>query len=266
MRNALHAITAALCLAGPGAAFGHPHTTLTTNEDLAVSGSPTIVVDSNVGAITVTPGAPGAVHVVAERRADSEAEARQLPVSAAIDGNTVRIQFKDAARRSGDGREVSFRIVAPPACHLKLRTGAGAISVERFTGGVEADSGGGAVHIVDARGAVRVHTGGGAVGVHRLSGSVEVETGGGVIAVDGALSGRNRVVTGGGLISVAIPADSKLKVEGQSGSGNAHNQFGLPAQGSWPLEHSAFRGTLGDGSAGSLEMHTGGGALELRKL
>jgi hypothetical protein len=233
-----------------------------TNHDVKISGTPRIVVDNGAGAIDVEAGASGVVQVVAERHAESEDEARKLPVSVAVEGGVVHIQYKQAGRNHAS---VRFVVHAPAGCPLSLHSGGGGVRASGATGGVEIETGGGGVQVVDARGAVRVHTGGGGIEVTRLNGSAEVESGGGAVSIDGVLSGKNRVHTGGGSINVAIPADSKLAVEGSTGGGSAHNEFGLPGDGAWPLGNRSFRGKLGDGSAGTLEMHTGGGAILLGK-
>jgi hypothetical protein len=84
------------------------------------------------------------------------------------------------------------------------------------------------------------------------------------VRVEGTLSGNNRVETGGGSIHVAVPASSRLAVDASTGGGSAHNDFGIPSDGE---RHSGrFRGNIGDGAGGSLEIHTGGGSIRLAKL
>jgi hypothetical protein len=84
------------------------------------------------------------------------------------------------------------------------------------------------------------------------------------VRVEGTLSGNNRVETGGGSIHVAVPASSRLSVDASTGGGSAHNDFGIPSDGERHSGH--FRGNIGDGAGGSLEIHTGGGSIRLAKL
>jgi hypothetical protein len=242
-------------------ALAHGGAIVTTTEDVKVNGTPQIVVENSGGAVSLTAGPAGVVHVIEERHADSEADARAILVTASFENGRVLVRWRDD--HHSNNRSVAFRVTAPAGCSLSLHTGGGAVTVGGFTGGVEAHTGGGAIDIEDMRGRVQAHSGGGGIVVKHITGTVEADTGGGAIAVDGTLSGSNHLSTGGGPITVSIPATSKLKVEALTSGGPAHNAFGLSG-GGWPIS-DRFSGNIGDGSAGSLEMRSGGGPIKLRK-
>lgn len=256
-------IVLALAVTGASAlAFGRAK--ITTTHDFKVGARPVVIVESDGGGVEVAAGASGAVHIEAERQADSEQDARALDVTARADGNTVHVSFH-GAQRSGwhDSPSVSFRITAPADTRLEVRTGGGGVQARGLGGGIRVDTGGGGIDILDASGALQLRSGGGSIEVRRVSGTVDVSTGGGSVRVEGALSGKNRVETGGGSIHVAVPESSRLAVDAATGGGSAHNDFGIPEDGE---RHSGrFHGQIGDGSGGSLELRTGGGSIRLGK-
>ena len=239
--------------------LGAGRATVVTTSELKVGARPLIVVDSDGGGVQLSAGAGGTVRVEAERQADSEEQARKLEVVTRLEGNTVHIEFKQAHHR--EHASVAFRITAPADARLRIGTGGGSVEARGFSGGIEVETGGGGVQVADAQGSIKLRSGGGSIDVRHVSGTVEVETGGGSVNVDGALSGKNRVETGGGSIHVAIPGASKLSVDASTGGGSANNEFGLGGE----RHPGHFRGTIGDGSGGSLELRTGGGSIYLGK-
>jgi len=263
----MRTISVLAVLLGATAASAHMQAKVVTQNEFKVSAKPTIVVDSAAGGVELQSGPAGVVKVEAERQATSEDAARKLDVQVKLDGNTVRVAYKQSGGGSmwhGDNAGVNFRITAPADAKLEIRTGGGGVEARGFSGGIRVDTGGGGIAIADAAGALQLRSAGGSIDVKRVRGTVDVSTGGGSVKVEGALSGRNRVETGGGSIKVAIPDGSKLNVDASTGGGSAHNEFGIPLDGG--DRHSGrFHGTIGDGSGGSLEMRTGGGSIHLSK-
>ncbi len=257
MRTALIVALTARCVL----AAAHPRATVTTRSDFSVPAHAVIDVDSAAGSVELTTGPAGAVAVEAERRADTEERARRLDVVTRLEGDTLHVRFK---RGPSPGDEsVSFRIRAPADARLEIVTGGGSVVAPDFSGGIHVETGGGSIDVDDARGRVRLRSGGGSITVARIDGNVELDTGGGSIRVAGRLRGKNHVETGGGSIRVAIPADDALQVDASSGAGSARNDFNLPSQGHFV--GGAFHGHIGDGSAGSLELRTGAGAISLER-
>jgi len=236
--------------------------TVSSQQDFKVGAHPTIIVDSSGGSVELAAGAAGSVHVDVQRQADSEDQARKLEVQLKQEGNTIRISYKHKSFGWHDSGSVRFSITAPADAKLDVDTGGGSVGARGFSGGIKVETGGGTIDIDSASGAVDLRSGGGGIEVRHMNGSVEVSTGSGSVRVEGTLSGKNRIETGGGSIHVAIPEASKLAVDASTGGGSAHNDFGLASE-----RHSgSFHGTIGDGSGGSLEIHTGGGSIRLAKL
>jgi hypothetical protein len=232
--------------------------------DFKVGAHATVIVDSSAGGVELTVGPAGTVHVEADRQADSEELARKLDVQTKQDGNTIRVRFDHKNSGWHENASVSFKIAAPADTRIQVATGGGGVSARGFTGGIKVDTGGGGIDVDGASGTLDLRSGGGGIEARHVKGTVDVSTGGGSVRVEGALSGKNRVETGGGSIHVVVPADSRLAVDASTGGGSAHNDFGLPSDGE---RHSGrFHGNIGDGSAGSLDIRTGGGSISLAKL
>jgi hypothetical protein len=238
--------------------------TVSSQMDFKVGGHPTIIVDSSAGGVELTAGPGGSVHVDAERQADTEELARKLDVQVKQDGNTIRISFNHKGNNWHENASVSFKITAPADAKLEIATGGGGVSARGFSGGIKVDTGGGGIDVDGASGTLSLRSGGGAIEARHINGTVEVSTGGGSVRVEGTLSGHNRVETGGGSIHVAVPPTSRLAVDASTGGGSAHNDFGIPSDGE--RHPGRFRGNIGDGNGGSLELRTGGGSIRLAKL
>jgi len=260
MALALVAVTATL--AAP-AAFA-ARVVVNQQQDFKVGAHPTIVVDSSVGGVELSAGPAGAVHIEVDRQADSDELARKLDVQIKQEGNTIRVRFDHKNGGWHENASVQFKITAPADSKLEIGTGGGGVSARGFSGGIRVNTGGGGIEIDGASGRLDLRSGGGGIEARRINGTVDVSTGGGSVRVEGTLSGHNVVETGGGSIHVSIPASSKLAVDATTGGGSAHNDFGIPSDGE---RHSGrFHGTIGDGSGGSLDIHTGGGSISLAKM
>ncbi len=164
---------------------------------------------------------------------------------------------------------------------LTLYSGAGAITVTGVDGTVAANSGAGAITVVESKGkriSARTHngrvavrhvrgdltlqSGNGAIEANDIDGSLIAATSLGAIHVAGRLAGRNWLKSGNGTITVALPADSRLTVDAFTHIGGLDTDFDLPVTGQ--TSRSA-QGTLGNGAAGTLEITTDLGDIELLK-
>jgi hypothetical protein len=232
--------------------------TVTTTEDISLGGAtPWIMVQTAGGGISVTPSGDGNVHVEAKRTAPTTDEAKALKVIAKLDRGVVRILW------ASDGKphhSVSFVISAPPPCRVALNTKGGGIDVDGITGGVTANTSGGGINAHNLKNEISLKTSGGGIHADAIEGTIDARTSGGGVGVSGTLRGANVVATSGGSVEVKLSDKSKLKVEGSSGGGSAANDFG------WPVENQHFKGTIGDGSSGSLNAHTTGGSVAVKKL
>jgi hypothetical protein len=230
--------------------------TVTTNEDITVSGTPWVVVQSAGGGISVRAGSDGIVHVEARRRAPTKEVAKALKVTAALDNGVVRITWADKKPNTS----VQFIVTAPAPCRVGATTDGGGIDVSGMTGGVTATTRGGGINVNDSRGELTLKTSGGGIRATAVDGTLDARTSGGGIDVTGNLRGANNVASGGGGVGVRLSDKSKLRVEAGTQGGGASNDFG------WPVENGHFKGQIGDGSSGSLRATTQGGGIHVGKL
>jgi hypothetical protein len=233
----------------------------TTREELKVAGAPRIVVDSDGGSIEVRAGGDGVVKVEARRHAPTAKEALALKVTIQQENGVVKISY--TGERNRPNRSVSFVIQAPAGSRTELATDGGSVKVEGFTADVSATTDGGSITVAQVRAKLKLHTGGGSITLSQIDGTVDATTDGGSITCAGTLRGDNRLTTDGGSIAVTLPADARLKVDASTGGGSARNDFDLPV--SRGDGSARFKGSIGDGSAGTLHLATEGGSVSLRK-
>lgn len=256
-----HAFLGALLLTAGCTGVAFADAIEVTRHEAKVAPGARVTVDSDGGSITVRPGPAGMVKVEAERHAASAEAARALDVQVREVAGGVQVSYKRTRTR---GERVAFTIEAPADAALALATGGGSIDVRGTTAGVDARSGGGSVHVADVRGRVRARTGGGSISVERVDGTVDATSGGGSITVAAArLRGDNAVETGGGSVDVRLPDGARLRVEGATGGGGVHNDFGWPAARTGGA--GRFSGVVGDGAEGTLKIRTGGGSISVRR-
>jgi hypothetical protein len=82
---------------------------------------------------------------------------------------------------------------------------------------------------------------------------------GGSIQVRGKFRGDSRVTTVGGSVSVDVESGNQLRVEG-SGSSASADAPGLSAA------NGRIEGSIGDGSDGTLQLSTSGGAVRVQQI
>jgi len=188
------------------------------------------------------------------------AVAKAVEIVARVEDGVVVVRHEP--RQLRDVR-VDFVVEAPAGSAARLESGGGAITARGRRADVEARTGGGAITVDDVQGAVRARSGGGAIEVTRADGQVNAQTGGGRVVVAGKLRGDTLLQSGGGGVTARVPSTSRLRVEATTGGGAAHSDF--PLDNNRAPGRGGLRGTIGDGSDGTLSMRTGGGAITLER-
>jgi len=261
---------------------------------VAVDGVMPVVIENRVGSIKVETGDVDAVTVSAELFAPSTHQLDEMILTADVQGSEVliRCDWPDPTR----GRRARLTVTVPSGTPVRAKTAAGSINVKQThapasvttkggsikltgtSGEVDARTAGGSVNVDDHAGPVHASTSGGSIKVGGvLTGRVEAATAGGSVQIDGAdratvvastsggsirvrgrLAGDNRIRTSGGSVTVEIPSDSQVHVDGK-GTSSSCDFSELDAQ------RGRIRGTLGDGSDGTIELRTSGGSITLAK-
>ncbi len=253
----------ALLAAGCGASIhiAAPSATRTDTLSLETGAESPLRVDVRAGSVSLETAPGTTLGVVAEVRAPSEEDLRRVEVFAvrAADGGAdVGYRVSGSAK----GISVSFRIAAPAAAPLRVKTGAGSVSVRGFGAGLDAESGAGSLDIRDVRGDLLLRSGAGDIDVRDADGVVTARTGAGHVDVTGRLRGANVLETDAGDVRVTLPAESALRVEGGTGAGDIGTGFPSLRVAGGPARRTVA-GVLGSGDGGALRLNTGAGSIEI---
>lgn len=176
-------------------------------------------------------------------------------------------------------------VTVPRACNVTVRTGDGAITIDRVNGKFDLHSGDGDVKLVETSGEVQIETGDGAVTLDGAAGRLDVRTGDGNVHVNGtpatlrvrtgdgdvvlrvkpgAVMTENwSITTGDGSIAVELPAGFNAAIEADSGSdGNIRSDLPLVNAAAGDRRGRGLHGQLGQGGH-TFQLHTGDGKIQL---
>jgi DUF4097 and DUF4098 domain-containing protein YvlB len=260
------------------------------NKTFAVTGKADVELKTFDGSIEVTSWDKPEVAVTIERRADTQAEAEALKVTADQTGNRIVIhavkpEGSDSQLQVGfhHGRSVRFMVNVPRSTDLNATSGDGSISVSGISGRVDARSGDGSIATRDISGDVGLDTGDGSISADNVTGNLKINTGDGSVSIkgqprgliahtgDGSVSvdvtsattaGDWELTTGDGGIHVSLPANFNAQVDAHTGDGGIDaNDFGLHPTGE---DRNDLRGTIGSGGP-TLRLRTGDGGITLSK-
>ena len=169
------------------------------HKTFAVTGKADVELKTFDGSIEVTSWDKPEVAVTIERRADTQAEAEALKVTAEQTGNRIVIQAVKPERSESQvqvgfhhGRSVRFVVSVPRTTDLNATSGDGSISVSGITGRVEARSGDGSIATTDIKGDVGLDTGDGSISADNVSGNLKINTGDGFGLRQGAAARPRR--------------------------------------------------------------------------
>lgn len=160
------------------------------HKTFAVTGKADVELKTFDGSIEVTSWDKPEVAVTIERRADTQAEAEALKVTAEQSGNRVVIHAVKPERSESQvqvgfhhGRSVRFVVSVPRTTDLNATSGDGSISVSGITGRVTARSGDGSITTSDIKGDVGLDTGDGSITAENVSGNLKINSGDGSVTV-----------------------------------------------------------------------------------
>lgn len=206
-----------------------------------VGNAPRLEIDNFAGAITIRQGPDGVVQVIATKKSNSRSRLDRIQVTMSEQGDGVLIRSRMTPM--GGNASVDLEVTAPADSRLAVATGAGTVDVRNITGPIDVKSGAGQVDLRGARG------------------PVGVDLGAGQILYEGAPSGACRFNTGAGEVSLRLPADLNMEVDVSTGMGAVTVDFAVDGV----VRPREVKGTIGEGSQGSITAHTGVGAVMLRR-
>jgi hypothetical protein len=176
-------------------------------------------------------------------------------------------------------------VMVPRACNLTVRTGDGAITIDRVDGRFDLHSGDGDVKLVETNGEAQIETGDGSVTLDGSAGRLDVRTGDGNVRVSGAPTALRvrtgdgdvilrvkpgavmaedwSITTGDGSIVTELPAGFNAAIEADSGSdGHIRSDLPLVNTAEGDRRGRGLRGQLGQGGH-TFRIHTGDGTIRL---
>ena len=238
-------------------------------------------------------GRPEIVIEVEKRGQDKEAVGR-IQVLADRTGDRIQVEARHPDRRGviigmGSFRSPSARLVAsvPRATHLVVRSGDGAILVERVEGRIELRTADGTIRAVDVAGDLVAESGDGSIILDDVRGRVDARTDDGALRLtgmpsvlrarsgDGSIVLRLRpethmtadwsIVTDDGSIDLELPEGFNAELEADPGSdGRARSDLTLVNASGGTREQRTLRGRLGTGGH-RLVVKTGDGTIRLKQ-
>jgi hypothetical protein len=258
----------------------------------AVSGTPDLTVRTFDGSIEIRPWDREEVLVDIERRAGSEAEAKEIVVETSSQDGVVRIEAKQPERHGffehagGRSPRVRMLLTVPRRVNVDARTGDGAILARDLSGRIELRTGDGSIRLQGVDGDIRISTGDGAVTAGELQGRVSVSTGDGSVNLSGrldeltaragdgaidvdALPGSTMrddwaISTGDGSVRLRLPAGFNADLDAHTGDGGiVTNGVALVQPRPERRRGGDVRGRVGSGGQ-LLTIRTGDGAIDVR--
>jgi len=188
--------------------------------NLTFSGRADLTITNGAGAIHLTPGPAGQIHIFGRVRSNwgsDESQVRDLAEHPPIEqtGNIIRI---GAHRANMQHVSIDYEIQAPPDAYLSVSSGSGDVTIDSVGADAKLETGSGNIHATGLRGGFSAETGSGNIYAEQIGdGDVKAETGSGTIElrnIDGAL----RAQTGSGTIKAAGKPAGPWKLATGSGS------------------------------------------------
>ena len=231
------------------------------------------------------------VFVQIEKRGQDKETVAKIEILSEQTGNKLLVEARYSGRTGFVGFGVyhspSARLVAsvPRNTNLVIRTGDGAVVVERINGRTEIRTGDGSIRATETAGELLAETSDGSIQIEDVSGRVEARTGDGSIRLSGtpsvlrARSGDGSIVlrirngtamaddwmiaTTDGTVAVELPDDFNAEIEAEpSSDGRVRNDLTLAGQTGGTRESRALKGRLGEGGR-RLILRTGDGTIRL---
>lgn len=248
----------------------------TVEKSFPVSGAGTLRVETQGGAIRVTPSNESAVRVVARQkiRASTDTEAdellKKLELTFEQNGNDVRVVSKYERRPSGfrfgswPPVNVDIEVTLPANFATELNTSGGSITVGDLAGKVNVRTSGGSIKLGKMGGQVDARTSGGSITLDEATGPVDLDTSGGNISV-GRVAGPAKLSTSGGNISID---SATAALRAHTSGGNIRAAIAGPLKEDCSLNTSGgnIRLTVDKSAAFRLDASTSGGGVDVEGL
>jgi hypothetical protein len=263
--------------------------TETIDRTFAVTGTPTLNIESGDGNITIVRGDEGTVAIHAIKKASTDAILRNLSVEMTQDGNTITVRATKTGKAplalfGNNSGVVEYEVRLPAHAtigqakasdgsiavtgisgRLNLTTSDGAIHVSQLDGDLQAHTGDGSITLTGGHGTMQLTTSDGRITMREIqSEGLDVHTSDGGITFTGsfATGSTNRFDSGDGGVAIAVPPDSGLHVDLQTRDGSVRVGFPVTTQDSTTRKRNSVQGVIGNPNA-TLTVRTSDGSITL---
>ena len=215
-----------------------------------VGESPTLMLTSNAGSVTVNSGSTNSIVVQAKKYASFGGNLNDVQINYSQNGNTVIV----SANGSGtfnffNATSVDFTISVPPTTDLQITTNAGSITANGISGKMSLISNAGSV------GATRAS----------LTGSSTLKTNAGSINFTGSIgsTGTYDFETNAGSIDLTLPGSANFHLNASTDAGSIDTSFPVNVNRSTP--GATASGDVGTSPQATLTLKTNAGSITLHK-
>jgi DUF4097 and DUF4098 domain-containing protein YvlB len=258
-----------------------------------VKGTPDVHLTTFDGSIEIQAWDKSEVAIDVEKRGATREVIDGLEIKSSQEGNRIELEVRRPRAESFSGlgfyQTASARLIVsvPQDANLSVRSGDGAIAIERVNGRLELRTGDGSIRASDVGGELILDTGDGSVTVEGARGRISVDTGDGGVNVTGRLTsvklhtGDGSIVyraepgsemsenwditTGDGGVTLYLPTGFGAEIDAHTGDGAIRNDLDLlgEPEGERGENRRTLRGRLGGGGR-AIRVRTGDGTIRLR--
>jgi Putative adhesin len=251
----------------------------TFERNLTVNGTPDLTISTGAGAVHLSAGPAGQIHIVGRVHSDwggGDDSVRDIAAHPPIQqtGNIVRIGHQNNLQHVS----IDYEIQAPAGSYLDAATGAGDLTVDGVGDNAKLATGSGPIHATGLHGSfsvetgsgsiyaeqmgtgdVRAETGSGSVELRNLDGALRVQTGMGSVKIAGKPVGPWKIQTGAGSVEI-WPGNAAFSLDAECGAGSIHSDRDVVTQGS--SDHHRLEGKV-NGGGPLVHIETGAGSIRI---
>jgi hypothetical protein len=262
-------------------AAAQAHAAETTFErDLSLSGRVDLTIENGSGAVHLTSGPAGHVHVFARVKSNwgsDDSKVEEIAAHPPIE-QTGNIVHMGQHHENLHNISIDYEIEAPADAFLhvstgsggiddsgvgadaKLTTGSGGIHATGLQGGFWVGTGSGSIYAEQVgSGDVEAQTGSGSIEIKNLRGGLHAQTGSGGVKVTGTPDAAWRIVTGSGGVEIWT-GNAAFNLNASTGSGGVHSDREMVSQGTLGKRH--VEGKIGGGGP-MVHIETGSGGIRI---
>ncbi|MFA3792904.1 DUF4097 domain-containing protein [Aliiglaciecola sp. SL4] len=235
----------------------------TINESIDVESGGKLFLRTDVGRLVIVSHNKDTVLLEVEIKGD---DGDELEVTFKEQDNNVHVLGKMAnIKKWGWNRDIraEYRITLPKNFDLELHTSGGSIEIDDLIGDIDAHSSGGHINVGNISGDVLLKTSGGSIKTKEINGEIDAHTSGGSIRVTMTKQPNKNaeLSTSGGSITAYLLDTVAIDIDASTSGGRVRSDFDVDGR----VKKQSIRGEI-NGGGPTLELHTSGGSVSIKKL